>query len=161
MEDKLREAIGHIEATKPICKSKHLKEAREILQRILEEHGGDAEELRELARVIGQELRGYLSVGEACAIVDNLNGVMLLPGPTWRYEAGSIAHNLEDGCRLDDLDQKWEIDGQELVAKVMKMPPHQVWWLTYSVRKFWSEQTGEFTREDIRNRFACAAENAD
>jgi hypothetical protein len=80
------------------------------------------------------ELREILSGDEVAAIVDNLNGVWMMPA-----EVGVrlIWANVEDGIDLEQLDKKWGIDGAALVAKLKALNFIQSAALADAVERFW------------------------
>lgn len=59
------------------------------------------------------ELRNQLSPNEMALIIDVTNGSLF-----YSYALGLLWAEVSDGIALERLDQKWEIDGADLVEKV-------------------------------------------
>lgn len=78
-------------------------------------------------------LRAILARAELCAIIDIQNG--------HRYSAplyaDEILANVEDGCRLEGFDQKWEIDGPGLAKKLKTLDLLAVHALADATQRFW------------------------
>lgn len=66
-----------------------------------------------LARSVA-ELRNQLSTDECALILDATNGSMFSD----TISIGMLWHEIEDACRLDGLDAKWNVDGSALVEKI-------------------------------------------
>lgn len=92
-------------------------------------------------------LRERLTPAELSAILDVQNG-------HWygdRIDAAEIWANVEDGCRLEGLDQKWTIDGPALVEKLKGLPLIEVHALADATVRFWhAVGQGDQTREPSR-----------
>ena len=87
-------------------------DTRKFVERYGDALGGQIREdllfLKSLIHFSERELQGKFTVAEACAIVDILNGHMFEPR---LHPIGEIlSFSIEDGCRLEGLDEKWEID---------------------------------------------------
>lgn len=59
------------------------------------------------------ELRKALSADEQALILDAVNGSLF-----YSYSIDMLWAEIADACELDHLDQKWNVDGAALVAKV-------------------------------------------
>lgn len=84
---------------------------RESLQPEFEARGGTSAVInRDLERLYALYRRGIrevpLTLAEACLIVDALNG-SLMDANT----APMLWASIQDACKLDGLDAKWEVDG--------------------------------------------------
>lgn len=92
-------------------------------------------------------LRELLTPAELSAIIDIQNG-------HWyheRLEAIEIWANVEDGCRLDGLAEKWKIDGPALVEKLRGLDLLSVHALTDATQRFWhAVGEGDHTRDPAR-----------
>ena len=65
-------------------------------------------------------------------IIDVFNGLL----PTAMMAGHHLLASVEDGIRLDNLDAKWQVDGQELVDKIKALSPAQraileIWGIGY------------------------------
>lgn len=94
-----------------------------------------------------------LSVEEACLLVDALNGA-LLDATTARL----LWAEIEDACRLDHLDQKWQVDGQALVQKLKNLTDIQALALIDAAERFWNApDVGQRNvREAVKDYFNIA-----
>lgn len=78
--------------------------------------GTISETIERYAAILAREraaLRGQLSANECALLIDVTNGSLF-----YSYSLALLWAEVEDGCSLDHLDAKWEIDGAALVAKV-------------------------------------------
>lgn len=94
----------------------------------------DLERYYESLKRARAELREKLSEAELAAVLDNLNGV-------WMAEPVSVSimwANVADGIALEKLDQKWNIDGPVLVAKLRTMPFIEVCALADAAERHWN-----------------------
>lgn len=82
---------------------------------------------RELARL-------SLSRGEACLICDAANGLALLDAYSPFYLPAEVA----DAISLNQLDQKWDVDGEVLMGKLARMTPTQILALCDATEQFWA-----------------------
>jgi hypothetical protein len=89
-----------------------------------------------------------LSENEACLLCDVLNGTLM--------DANSAAllwAEVEDGIRLDGLDQKWEVDGPALVKRLQALDRLHCLALIDAAERFWAETPQEPAREAVRRFF--------
>lgn len=105
---------------------------------------------RDLARyyaLLADELRSLdppLTVGEACLLMDVLNGTFL-DEHTYRF----LVVEVSDGITLNQVDRKWDVDGPALVARVAAMSPGQRLALVDAAERFWlhpEQDTDELLR---------------
>lgn len=89
-----------------------------------------------------------LSVQEAWLLVDVLNG-SLMDANTARL----LWANVEDGCALDGLDKKWEVDGKALAEKLRNLSDFQNMALIDAAEKFWQANNGSMTDDDLQKFF--------
>jgi hypothetical protein len=80
-----------------------------------------------------RELRELLSDSETMLIVDVLNGV----GFWDTFGVYLVAHEVADGIGLDRLDEKWQVDGKALIAKLSNLTDAQHLALVDSVTMWW------------------------
>lgn len=86
-----------------------------------------------LLREARGRLREQLTPTELSAILDVLNG-------HWWSEQLCVVEiwaTIEDGCRLDGLAQKWNIDGPALIAKIKRLDLVAVHALADACIRFW------------------------
>lgn len=97
-----------------------------------------------------------LAYSEVMALCDILNGHMATSADI-RYGGNMLAAEIADGCALDGLGEKWQIDGKALAAKLKGLTDPQAWWVAHQARVWWyavSSGDGapeeEFTRKLFR-----------
>lgn len=100
-----------------------------------------------LNRVLDQELRAVnLSEGEASLIVDVVNGTIFDPVSV-RY----LWEDVADGIELDGLDEKWDVDGASLVAKLRGLTYTQTVAIIEAAERFWNLPTrSDNLADDLR-----------
>ena len=76
----------------------------------------------------------HLSINEALLVVDALNGILTEP-PLAKQRLGA---EVEEAIRLNRLDQKWQVDGADLVARLKKLDSDAAQDLLHRVEQFWS-----------------------
>lgn len=89
-----------------------------------------------------------LTTGEACLVVDVLNG-SLMDANTARLLWASV----EDGIRLDGLAEKWGVDGKALVEKLKGLNDIQALALVDAGERFWQAPNEGETKERVRQAF--------
>jgi len=77
-----------------------------------------------------------LSVDEACLIVDALNGSLMDAN-----SARLLWASIEDACKLDALDAKWNVDGAQLMQKLQQLNELQAMALVDAAERLWEEVT--------------------
>jgi hypothetical protein len=93
-----------------------------------------ARDLERYYRLIDRTLQGVVfSVAEASVIVDACNGTYW---DTFSLFDG-LALGLEDAISGDQLDQKWGIDGERLLAKLRALEPAQHLAIVDAIERFW------------------------
>lgn len=80
------------------------------------------------------DLKGTFSHGELMLMVDVYNATMLTPGHQM------LCAQVSDGIALDHLDEKWEIDGAALNAKIAALPIFAAACLEIWANGFWHRQ---------------------
>lgn len=85
-------------------------------------------------------LRGRFTAGELSLILDVMNGTMITP----QFVGHTIAANIEDGMRLDRLDQKWKTDARGFITKLQNLELFHLAALEIWARAFW--EGGYFER---------------
>ena len=87
-----------------------------------------------LLREARAQVRESLTPAELSAILDVQNGHWYGQG---LLRGEEIWANIEDGCRLDGLAEKWEIDGSALVATLQALEPWHIHALADAIERFW------------------------
>ena len=113
--------------------------------------------LKEAIRHGESALAEKFTAAEACLLCDVLNGHLFTP-QFFTSLPQMLAAEIEDGCRLDGLAEKWDTDGPSLVAKCASLTPWEAYTVHHLVRIFW---TGPYHDSDIKSAvakiFRCAA----
>ena len=93
-----------------------------------------ARDLDRYYRLIDRTLKGIVfTVAEASAIVDACNGTF------WDTHSlfDGLALGMEDAISGDQLDAKWGIDGERLLAKLRALEPVQHLAIVDAIERFW------------------------
>lgn len=107
----------------------------------------DLERLYSLYRRCLSQIK--LTANEACLICDVLNGTIMDAN-----SASMLWAEVEDGCNLDGLDEKWEIDGPALVEKLKSYNETQCLALVDAAERFWASDYESTTRETMAAFFS-------
>lgn len=97
------------------------------------EYVGDA--VPQMYKITLHALRGKFSRGELMLMIDVNNGLWLTPGLAGQHLSAQVS----DGIALDHLDEKWEIDGAALNAKVAALTIFEACALELWVQAFWKQ----------------------
>ena len=89
-----------------------------------------------------------LSEKEACLIVDTLNGVILDAG-TAQY----LWAEVEDSVKLNNLAEKWGVDGPALVEKLRDLNALQAMALVDGAERFWQMSDRMGLEEGVQKVF--------
>ncbi|MGI9951406.1 hypothetical protein V3F56_03505 [Moorellaceae bacterium AZ2] len=79
-----------------------------------------------------------LCANEACLLVDALNGAI-----TDAHTAPLLWQEVEDACRLDGLDEKWQVDGRALIEKLKNLSALHCMALVDAAERFWQAEDAE------------------
>jgi hypothetical protein len=79
-----------------------------------------------------------LTTAEACLIVDMLNATMMD-----ERSARMLWAEADDAIRLDGLDKKWNVDGNELVVKLRSLTTIQAMAFVDASDRFWCMDAAE------------------
>jgi hypothetical protein len=85
------------------------------------------------------DLKGKFSRGELCLMIDVFNATALTP----QLAGQQIGANVADGIELDHLDEKWEIDGDALNAKIDALTIFEASCLEIWANGFWYRSNPE------------------
>jgi len=113
------------------------EDAEKHAQQELENYGEryDSKAYNHLSRyhfLMGVGLREVdLSYGEACLVVDCLNAAAMGVNIT------SLSAEVEDAIACDNLAEKWNIDGEALLAKLRQASPLVLSAIIDAAEKFW------------------------
>ena len=104
-------------------------------------HGGPADVARrDLGRyysLLANELRGVdLSVAEACLICDVVRGT--IQDDIGIGSQAGLAMEIQDGIRLEYLDDKWDVEGALLVSKAVAWTFGQRWAICDAAERWWA-----------------------
>jgi len=88
-----------------------------------------------LKTTISNDLKGKFTENEVKLLIDVMNATMLTNDSVGHY----LLANVEDGIALDKLDQKWEVHGELLVAKLKTLTLTQLAMLEIWVQGFWNQ----------------------
>ena len=97
------------------------------------------------------EIRGKFTEGELSLLIDVSNGLCLTPGIAGQHTITQVA----DGCDLDKLDEKWEIDKKTFVEKLESLPIFSLACLEVWATGFWCSknsqgEVGTYQGNDIK-----------
>lgn len=98
------------------------------------EYIGDA--FSALYRHTLDDMRGKFSREELMLMIDACNGLWLTPMMAGQHMGAQVS----DGIALDALDEKWEIDGTALNAKVAALTIFETACLELWVQAFWNQE---------------------
>lgn len=89
-------------------------------------------------------MAGSVSGPDAAVIGRDEQGRVLLIGSNI---CSSLEHEVHDSIRLDHLDQKWEVDGFELLHKIRAMTPDQRRALITAIAEIWARHDDRFDQD--------------
>lgn len=79
------------------------------------------------------EMKGKFTADELRLMLDVMNGTML----TAEWPGATLAGNVRDGIALDALDEKWKINGSELIDKINSLHTFQLHTIELWANGFW------------------------
>lgn len=86
-----------------------------------------------MIRVARAEANSMLSPEEAALIADAMNGIL-----TESHSIALLPHNIRDAISLEELDAKWEVDGEALLSKLEVMPLLTLAAIVDAAERFWA-----------------------
>lgn len=95
--------------------------------------------LEAMPQIFSQEMvriKEQFGPAELRLIIEVFNGLI----PTPKMAGHHLLASVEDGIRLNNLDAKWQVDGQELVAKIKALTPAQRAMLEIWAIGYWQHQ---------------------
>jgi len=93
--------------------------------------------------------RVKLTVDEACLIVDALNGTLHDVTSGTRFWIG-----VQDSIEMDELDEKWGVDGKTLIEKLSKLDDLTAMAIVDAAERFWcDEKSGDDFRKAVAEHF--------
>lgn len=87
-----------------------------------------------MANVKDRDLDDRFSEEEASLLVDAFNGTLFSLDPR-----SELVMGVEESLQLDHLDEKWEVDGDALVAKLRRLSPGTAQAVVDGLQRFWTE----------------------
>lgn len=123
-------------------------EARQDALSAIMEGGEDAalgstarRDLERYYQVVRDELRHLtLSRAEVMLILDAMNGVIVSPPAMYR---SALLLDVVDHIRLNGADEKWDVDGDQLVRTLEGMSPGTLMALCDLAERFWARSDEE------------------
>jgi len=109
---------------------------------------------RDLLRLYTLYRRGLrevrLTTNEACLLVDTLNDAIMDANT-----APLLWQQVEDACRIDRLDEKWQVDGKALIEKLKNLDALHCLALVDAAERFWQAVGAEESniREAVQRYF--------
>ena len=97
------------------------------------------------------------SVNEWALIFDSLNGVWLQDPASIAVQ--SVAFNIADSIQLNQLDQKWEVDGSALVSRLRALSSAEATAIIDATERFWGGSGGNNVGS-LREQIASAVGEA-
>ena len=113
----------------------------------------DLEAYWAVLRIGMDRVRQVLTSDEAKLVLDVQNGAAALGGQPGIWIRGGLVLNVEDGIELNKYDEKWDIDGTDLVRKLQRMGAGEIaalldWcrlmWERCDDDEYWSKELGRF-----------------
>jgi len=147
MSEKMIEAIHLLEQSKVAFKSDLVKDARKILEDILQDPAYSYDALDEIVELIESEMAGKFTLPEVMAIIDCHNS-HAFGHSDLRFRGAGMAHNVEDACAMEDLDKKWKINGRALADKLKALTDCQAWWVSHAIQVWWYDQNIEANTDE-------------
>lgn len=99
-------------------------------------------------RLAGKNQTTMLSTNEKKLLADALNGcgALIQHDPSYLplLLSGGLELEVYDACRLNQLDQKWEVDRQALIAKLQAMPVADKERLARTIAGVWERNDERF-----------------
>ena len=89
---------------------------------------------------------------EAALFCDLLNGTLTLDWDE-KQSAAYLRLEYEDGIKLTQLDEKWEVDAQALREKLQSFDVGDVKAVIAGVERFWTDDQPVMTREGVLRAF--------
>lgn len=85
------------------------------------------------------EIKGKFSDNELNLILDAFNGTLL----TTQIMGQHLLPQVEDGCRFEFLDEKWEVKKEELLKKISDLTNFQAAAVELWASAFWQKHHGQ------------------
>jgi len=104
-----------------------------------------------MKKVAKHKLKGYFEKNELLLLVDLQNGTML--SPDFAYNPETLIFQLEDGATYEGLDQKWEVNIEELKEKIRKLDNLSCYFLQYFIRQFWDRFAQNMLLDEFYEQF--------
>jgi hypothetical protein len=89
-----------------------------------------------------------LTLSEVWLILDALNSSLMTADT-----AGLLWVNIAESIELDDLDKKWDVDGNQLVEKLKNLSPFENMSIIDASERFWNCKDADRNEETIKKLF--------
>jgi hypothetical protein len=112
----------------------------------------DLETYWSVLRIGLERVRQVLTSDEAKVILEVQNGAAVLGHPAI-WIKGGLALNVQDGIELNKLDEKWDVDGEDLLRKIQRLGSGEIaalldWcrtmWERCDDNDYWEKELGKF-----------------
>ena len=103
-------------------------------------HGFMADVWKQAWRHSLVSMKGLFTANELSLFIDTHNGLML---SALHYGSNTLAIGTSDSIALDDMDEKWQIDGLALIEKIHGLTPMQALCLEIWASGFWYGEPGK------------------
>ncbi len=80
-------------------------------------------------------LKNIFSRAELCLLIDIFNGTFLTPNLAGQH----LEIQVEDGIKLEGLDEKWEVDSEKLLGKIQSLKFFERVCLEIWAKGFWNK----------------------
>ena len=104
----------------------------------------------DMLRHTKRELAGLLTQPEACLIADVCNSLLYYSNVNPK---SVLLGSVEDGCILDGLAAKWDVDKAALLAKLNSLTEYQAYVVLTMAFEFWQNPNPDTA--DISKIFLC------
>lgn len=86
-------------------------------------------------------LKGRFTSNELKLLIDNQNGTIF--SPDLFSSSQTLIHALEDGIKLDSLDQKWDVDTESFFETIKSLSDSEAYFLREEIDRFWNHMGGD------------------
>lgn len=114
----------------------------------------DMQTFQEIVTTAERGLNEHFEFSEAMLIVDVLNSFYFLPGH-FPSLPEILAAEVDDGCRLNGLGLKWQLNREAIVKKLQALTPIEAYAVFHMARIVWAMNgEGNFS-ENVQRIFRC------
>lgn len=98
--------------------------------------------LQTLIRYGESQVAGRFTISESCFMIDVLNEMVMEPSLFASYPI-FLATEVSNACKLEEMDQKWGVDGKQLEQKCRDLSPIQAYAIYHLTRIYWMTESEE------------------